>query len=44
MKLLTTATKLEDSFAGVNDLTDFLNAQVNPLAPAAHKPALTAKK
>ena len=28
----------------VNDLTDFLNAQVNPPAPASQKPVLTAKK
>jgi cytochrome bd ubiquinol oxidase subunit I len=28
----------------VNDLADFLNAQVNPPAPAAQKPVLTAKK
>ncbi len=28
----------------VNDLTDFLNAQVNPPAPGAQKPVLTAKK
>jgi cytochrome bd-type quinol oxidase subunit 1 len=28
----------------VNDLTDFLNAQVNPPVPAAQKPVLTAKK
>jgi len=28
----------------VNDLTDFLNAQVNPPAPASQNPVLTAKK
>ena len=28
----------------VNDLTDFLNAQVNPPAPAGQKPLLTAQK
>jgi cytochrome d ubiquinol oxidase subunit I len=28
----------------VNDLADFLNAQVNPPAPGAQKPVLTAKK
>jgi hypothetical protein len=28
----------------VNDLTDFLNAQVNPPAPSAQKPLLTAQK
>ncbi len=28
----------------VNDLTDFLNAQVNPAAPSAQKPLLTAQK
>jgi mono/diheme cytochrome c family protein len=28
----------------VNDLTDFLNAQVNPPAPASQKPVLTAKR
>jgi hypothetical protein len=28
----------------VNDLTDFLNAQVNPPVPAGQKPLLTAQK
>ncbi|WP_348262946.1 cytochrome ubiquinol oxidase subunit I [Telmatobacter sp. DSM 110680] len=28
----------------VSDLTDFLNAQVNPLAPSTQKPLLTARK
>jgi cytochrome bd ubiquinol oxidase subunit I len=28
----------------IDDLTDFLNAQVNPPAPVAAKPLLTARK